>query len=128
MCDVLLVDDDFELLVELSGVLSGHGYRVSSAHHMGALAAALTTCRPKVLVTDLSLADGNGLEVIARVRSLRPDARMVLVSGDMDALSRYAGRVDDTIFLIEKPIALAPLLRFLAQVVPLPQASDSRRP
>lgn len=128
MCDVLLVDDDFELLVELSGVLGGHGYRVDSAHHMGALADALATCRPKVLVTDLSLADGNGLEVIARVRSLQPDARIVLVSGDMDALARYGGGVDDTVFLIEKPIALAPLLRFLARVVPSSQARESRRP
>jgi CheY-like chemotaxis protein len=62
---VLVVEDDSVLATVLSTLLSGDGLRVERVSTVADARAWLFARRPDVLVLDLDLPDGSGLEVVA---------------------------------------------------------------
>ena len=81
--NVLLVDDHPVVRSGLRAVLdSQDGVQVVGEAATGEEALALTVhLRPDVVLCDLRLGDGNGLDVIARLKEKRPDARGVVLTG-----------------------------------------------
>lgn len=78
---LLLVDDDRPFLTRLARAMEGRGYSVRTADSVSAGLAAVEEAAPAYAVIDLRLADGNGLDVIARLKERRPDARGVVLTG-----------------------------------------------
>jgi DNA-binding NtrC family response regulator len=78
---VLVVDDDRDLCETLWDLLREHGYRVCLAHDVGQAEERLQTSSYRVVVVDLKLPQGDGREVLRRVRSSHPEVRTVLVTG-----------------------------------------------
>lgn len=78
---LLLVDDDKPFLTRLARAMESRGYSVRMAESVGAGLAAVDECAPAFAVIDLRLADGNGLDVIARLKERRPDARGIVLTG-----------------------------------------------
>lgn len=64
----LVVEDDAPLRAFLRTALSAHGYRVVEAATLGEARIAVTTCNPEVLLLDLGLPDGDGLDLVRQVR------------------------------------------------------------
>ncbi|KPH79730.1 MAG: ActR/PrrA/RegA family redox response regulator transcription factor [Bosea sp. (in: a-proteobacteria)] len=78
---LLLVDDDKPFLTRLARAMESRGYSVRMAESVGAGLAAVDESAPAFAVIDLRLADGNGLDVIARLKERRPDARGIVLTG-----------------------------------------------
>ncbi|KRE11881.1 two-component system response regulator [Bosea sp. Root381] len=78
---LLLVDDDKPFLTRLARAMEGRGYSVRIAESVTAGIAAVEEAAPAFAVIDLRLGDGNGLDVIARLKERRPDARGVVLTG-----------------------------------------------
>jgi len=78
---LLLVDDDKPFLHRLARAMEGRGYSVRIAESVTAGIAAVEEAAPAFAVIDLRLGDGNGLDVIARLKERRPDARGVVLTG-----------------------------------------------
>jgi two-component system response regulator RegA len=78
---LLLVDDDKPFLTRLARAMEGRGYSVRTADSVAAGLAALDEAAPAFAVIDLRLGDGNGLDVIAKLKERRPDARGVVLTG-----------------------------------------------
>jgi two-component system response regulator RegA len=78
---LLLVDDDRPFLNRLARAMEGRGYAVRVAESVQAGLAAVEELAPAFAVIDLRLGDGNGLDVIARLKEKRPDARGVVLTG-----------------------------------------------
>jgi two-component system response regulator RegA len=78
---LLLVDDDKPFLNRLARAMEGRGYSVRIAESVQAGIAAVEEAAPAFAVIDLRLGDGNGLDVIARLKEKRPDARGVVLTG-----------------------------------------------
>ncbi|CAN7576988.1 ActR/PrrA/RegA family redox response regulator transcription factor [Bosea sp. LjRoot90] len=78
---LLLVDDDKPFLNRLARAMEGRGYSVRIAESVEAGLAAVEEEAPAFAVIDLRLGDGNGLDVIARLKEKRPDARGVVLTG-----------------------------------------------
>jgi len=57
---------------------------VASAHSMEDGIAACRRHRPDLLLLDLALPDGSGLEVARALAVCRPDARIIIISGQAD--------------------------------------------
>lgn len=78
---ILVVDDDAALCAAVSRVLCGAGYRVSKA--MGGIRAqeVLKSERFDILVTDIIMPDGDGIELINAVKWRHPTMRILAVSG-----------------------------------------------
>lgn len=78
---LLLVDDDKPFLTRLARAMEGRGYAVRTADSVAAGIAAVEEEAPAFAVIDLRLGDGNGLDVIARLKERRPEARGVVLTG-----------------------------------------------
>jgi DNA-binding NtrC family response regulator len=78
---VLIVDDEESIRFGLSRLLEQRGAAVECAEALAPALARLEALRPDVVLLDLKLPDARGLEGLARVRELRPEARVVLMTG-----------------------------------------------
>ena len=117
---VLLVEDDDMFRGLVREVLARAGYEVVEARDP---AEALTACGEgagsvDLLVSDVVMPGGSGVELAAELRSRFPGLRVVLMSGYSDEAlaSRDLGEraADD---FLEKPFSLDELLRRVRQVV-----------
>ena len=115
---ILVVEDDAASRQSISDVLSAAGYRVRSVATRSGALEAIAGAAADAVVLDVQLPDGNGLEIIARLRSGvdRPLAVVVLSAdriGDTAELAMAAGC--DRFGL--KPIAARDLLGLIAGAV-----------
>jgi two-component system response regulator RegA len=78
---LLIVDDDRPFSTRLARAMEGRGYEVRVAESVADGVAAIETRAPAYAVIDMRLTDGNGLDVIARLKELRPEARGVILTG-----------------------------------------------
>ncbi|MGL4975442.1 MAG: response regulator transcription factor, partial [Bosea sp. (in: a-proteobacteria)] len=78
---LLLVDDDKSFLARLARAMEGRGYAVRTAESVEAGMEAVEQAPPAFAVIDLRLTDGNGLDVIARLKERRPEARGIVLTG-----------------------------------------------
>jgi DNA-binding NtrC family response regulator len=108
---VLIVDDDALIRWACAETLKDRGYRVTEAiDGRSALDAVARAIDPiDVILLDYRLPDANGLGVLARLRSLSPDSRIVLMTAHgtpetaRGALRMGAARI------VDKPIEMQDL-------------------
>ncbi|PYM54178.1 MAG: hypothetical protein DMD79_25020 [Candidatus Rokuibacteriota bacterium] len=78
---VLLVDDEPEICWILSRVLGEAGYEVTAADTVKGGIDAFEATHPDVVLLDLRLPDGDGLEVLRRIRELDDSAAVIMMTG-----------------------------------------------
>ena len=78
---LLLVDDDRAFSTRLARAMEGRGFAVRVADSVAEGIAAIDADAPAFAVIDMRLGDGNGLDVIARLKERRPEARGVILTG-----------------------------------------------
>ena len=78
---LLIVDDDRPFSTRLARAMEGRGYQVRVAESVTDGLAAIESEPPAFAVIDMRLGDGNGLDVIERLKSRRPDTRGVILTG-----------------------------------------------
>lgn len=123
---IAVVEDD-PLLAELIGeVLTSQGYAVQSYASL-AEARRLVGGAPNLLVTDVVLPDGSGLDLVAELREVNPDLPVLIVSGltsERDLLAGFAAGATD---YLTKPITLAELRAKCAVLLTRAKRSRSGR-
>ncbi len=77
---ILLVEDDPPTLWRLQDALVKAGFDVAAAATLGEARASLTARTPRVLLTDLQLPDGHGVDLIREVRQRHPDTEIMVIS------------------------------------------------
>jgi DNA-binding response OmpR family regulator len=98
---VLVVEDDPTLLEQLTELLEREGYR--SVHGAGTVADALLTVatwQPQLLLLDVMLPDGNGFDLLRRVRETSDAPALFLSARDEDLATgevRRLGAVESTL-------------------------------
>ncbi len=78
---LLIVDDDRPFLNRLAKAMAARGFNVTAAESVAEALAAIRTEPPAFAIIDMRLADGNGLDVITELKTRRPDARGVILTG-----------------------------------------------
>ncbi|MDP3408803.1 response regulator transcription factor [Bosea sp. (in: a-proteobacteria)] len=89
MIEVLLVEDDAPTRWRLQDALGTSGeFVVTAAATLAEARLSLGRDRPQVLLTDLQLPDGHGLELIRETRQRYPDTEIMVISilGDEDSV------------------------------------------
>ena len=77
---ILLVEDDPPTLWRLQDALVKAGFDVAAAATLGEARASLAARVPRVLLTDLQLPDGHGVELIRQMRQRHPDTEIMVIS------------------------------------------------
>ena len=77
---ILLVEDDPPTCLRLQDALADAGFLVTAAMTLGEARASLASAAPRVLLTDLQLPDGHGVELIRETRQRFPETEIMVVS------------------------------------------------
>jgi two-component system, response regulator RegA len=78
---ILLVDDDRPFCTALAGALRRRGFAVVVAHAYDDALAEAEAWKPERAVVDLRMPGRGGLEVLAALRRIRADLRVVVLTG-----------------------------------------------
>jgi CheY-like chemotaxis protein len=113
---VLLVEDEEPVRNVASGILTRCGYRVLAA---GGAADAIALCRTSaepihLLLTDVVMPKMNGGQLAQRIQELRPDIKVLFMSGYTDDVISHHGLLESGMSFVQKPltpIALAGKVR-----------------
>jgi DNA-binding NtrC family response regulator len=112
---LLLVDDDPEALEWLTELARGEGFTVAQAESLRAARIHLARLQPDILLTDLQLPDGQGVELVNDLES-RESTEFVLITGHASVESAVqALRLGATDYLV-KPVDVERLKGILRRV------------
>ena len=78
---VLVLDDDAPLRTRLGRALEQRGFDVVLVGSVAEASQAVRERPPAFAVLDMRLEDGNGLQVVEVIQAVRPDARVVMLTG-----------------------------------------------
>jgi len=112
---LLLVDDDPEALEWLTELAKGEGFTVAQADSLRAARIHMSRLQPDVLLTDLQLPDGQGIELVNDLEA-RESTEVVLITGHASVESAVqALRLGATDYLV-KPVDVERLRAMLRRV------------
>jgi CheY-like chemotaxis protein len=114
---VLVVDDDEESRELLSEVLSGNGYSVQA---VGDVTTALRELgrdeQYALVIADLRMPDGTGLELLRDLRRQKFEPALVLMSSFISDSERNLALQLGAQALLEKPFRLSEMLQVVAEL------------
>jgi DNA-binding NtrC family response regulator len=110
MANVLLVDDEPDFVAAATEMLQLHGHTVESAERLESARRLLGGAAPDVLLLDLMLPDGNGLELLEELRA-SPVKRVVFITGHPGIKSLIKNLSGPSVSYLTKPIGSSELLR-----------------
>ena len=119
---ILIVDDEADLVATYERVLRRKGYRVISALTRNDGLALIDHQPLKLLVTDIRLPDGDGLDLVRAVRRLLKPPPAIVVTGFASRAGRTAAVAAGAAEYLDKPVAIS---SFTAAVE---KALDDNRP
>lgn len=124
---VLYLDDEAALVRLMVRALSDEGYRVSGFTRASEALAAFRN-NPHdfdLLVTDLHVADANGLQVAAELIKLRPELPVILLSGNVTRELAERARRSGIEHIAAKPVMVREMLLTIEHALSTPR---SKRP
>ena len=77
---VLLVEDDASIALVITAALQDEGFAVTCCDSIAERDSLLAVNRYAVLVTDVMLTDGDGIESLGKVRAAAPDMPIIILS------------------------------------------------
>lgn len=83
---ILVVDDDTDILKVLKANLELHGFRVMTSDRWSAAEKLLSEKVPDLIILDLMLPDGNGIDICRTLRSRLPSIPVIMLTA-MDKVS-----------------------------------------
>ena len=110
---ILLVEDHEDSRNTLETLLSRCGHAVTSAGMVGAAIALLEQARPDVLICDLGLPDGDGLDVVVIAKTLNPDVKAIALTARDSDDDYKVGFESGFDHYLTKPFDFAELRRLL---------------
>jgi two-component system cell cycle sensor histidine kinase/response regulator CckA len=116
---VLLVEDEDQVRAVALGILRRHGYRVIEARSP---TDALTVCEREagpieLLLTDVVMPHMSGPELARRVVELRPDVKVLCMSGYTDDAAFRHGVLESGVAFLQKPLTVEALTRKVRDVL-----------
>jgi len=114
---VLVVEDEADLVVTYERILRRQGYRVVSTGSREAGLAALQAEQPGLLIADLKLPDGDGLDVVRAARALSTPTLVIVVTGFASNASRDAALAAGASAVLAKPFSTDALMKLIQSVL-----------
>ena len=114
---ILVIDDNPAVVDILVTVLGEEGYEVSGTVTSDEGLKLFILSHPDLVLLDIALPGMNGIEVLKRIRSIAPTARVVMVSGVADPVRAREALELGALAYVDKPFDLAYLKRVVAMAL-----------
>lgn len=88
---ILIVDDDAEIRALLARYLTGQGFRVQSAASRRECDSRMGQMVPDLVVLDVMLPDGSGLEICRDLRARKPQLPIIMLTALKEDVDRIIG-------------------------------------
>jgi two-component system nitrogen regulation response regulator GlnG len=123
---VLVADDDRSIRTVLTQALGRSGYQVRATGHAATLWRWVEEGEGDLVITDVMMPDDNGLDLLPRMRRVRPELRIVVMSAQSTLMTAVKAAQRGAFEYLPKPFDLKELLavvdRALAGPAPIPEA------
>lgn len=100
---LLIVEDDRPFLQRLARAMESRGFEVTAVETVAEGLKIAADAPPAYAVVDLRLEDGNGLDVIAKLRENRPEARAIVLTGYGNIASAVTAVKSGAVDYLSKP-------------------------
>ena len=86
---VMVVDDTEGIRDLLSAILEREGYETTLKASAAELTAAFAQSQPDIILLDLVLPDGDGLELLPQIKKQWPDTEVIVLTGHATLTRRW---------------------------------------
>ena len=101
---LLLVDDDAPLRRSMARALERRGFHVLAAEGLAEARDHAHAHKPEFAVLDMRLTEGSGLDLVRTLRELRPEVRIVIVTGYGNIATAVAAIKAGAVDYLAKPV------------------------
>lgn len=126
---ILIADDDRAIRTVLTQAFGRLGYRVRASGNAATLWRWISDGEGDVVITDVVMPDENGLDLVPRIRKLRPELRVIVMSAQNTLLTAVKATERGAFEYIPKPFDLKELIgivqRALTEPAPREQSGDA---
>ena len=120
---VLVADDDRSIRTVLTQALGRSGYQVRTTANAATLWRWVEEGEGDLVITDVVMPDENGLDLIPRIRRVRPDLRVVVMSAQSTLMTAVKATQRGAFEYLPKPFDLQELLAVVGRALAAPSSA-----
>ncbi|MGH8735061.1 MAG: response regulator, partial [Burkholderiales bacterium] len=121
-----MADDDAAIRTVLNQALSRAGYEVRSTSNAATLWRWVSQGDGDLVITDVVMPDENGLDLVPRIRKLRPDLRIIVMSAQSTLLTAVRATERGAFEYLPKPFDLNELISVVNRALSAPATPMQR--
>ena len=122
---VLIADDDRSIRTVLTQALGRSGYQVRCTGNAATLWRWVEDGEGDLVITDVVMPDENGLDLIPRIRRVRPDLRVVVMSAQSTLMTAVKAAQRGAFEYLPKPFDLRELLAVVGRALAAPASAPA---
>jgi len=122
---VLVADDDRSIRTVLTQALGRSGYQVRCTGNASTLWRWVEDGEGDLVITDVVMPDENGLDLIPRIRRVRPELRVVVMSAQSTLMTAVKATQRGAFEYLPKPFDLKELLAVVGRALAAPLAAPA---
>jgi two-component system nitrogen regulation response regulator GlnG len=120
---ILVADDDRAIRTVLSQALGRAGYTVRATSSAATLWRWVEEGAGDLVITDVIMPDENGLDLVPRIKRIRPELRVVVMSAQSTFVTAVKAAQRGAFEYLPKPFDLKELLAVVARALTAPAAA-----
>jgi len=125
---VLVADDDRSIRTVLTQALGRSGYQVRCTGNAATLWRWVEDGEGDLVITDVVMPDENGLDLIPRIKRIRPDLRVIVMSAQSTLMTAVKAAQRGAFEYLPKPFDLKELLAVVGRALQAPALASDNPP
>ena len=114
---ILLVEDEKDSRITLTALLEEEGYRVGQSETASDALKQIMAFTFDIVVSDLKLPDGTGLQILWSLKKINPDAAFILITGHASVETAIEAVNQGAFAYHVKPLDMEALLSSIRQAL-----------
>src|SRR5918911_2516724 len=119
---ILVADDDRAIRMVLNQALIRLGHDVRMTGNAATLWRWVSDGEGDLVITDVVMTDENGLDLVPRIKRLRPDLRIIVMSAQNTLMTAVKAAERGAFEYLPKPFDLNELVRVVQRALAAPRA------